>query len=289
MVLSMKKKWFFGVALCLLLLCAFSLYASKYLLQCSYYTIQDKRIRYPFRIVLLTDLHNSTFGEHNEKLIKKVLEQNPDIILITGDLINETEENLSIATELISSLSNEKPVYVSYGNHELGYEKKHGIDMAALYVDAGAKVLNYSFEEIDINGQTIRLGGIYGYCLAEKYLSTGEAKEEEVRFLKEFQDTSLYTILMCHMPVTWIMNNSLNEWNCNLVLCGHSHGGQIRIPFIGGLYAPDQGYFCGKEAGLYYSDDQSKVMLLSRGLGSNEKIPRLNNVPEIIVIDLIKE
>ena len=232
----------------------------------------------------LSDLHNGVFGEHNEKLIKKVLEQDPDIILITGDLINETEEDLSIAIELISSLSKEIPVYVSLGNHEIGYEKRHGVDIAALYENAGAKVLNFNYINIEINGQKIRLGGIY--CLAEKYLSTGEGKEEEVRFLKEFQDTSLYSVLMCHMPVTWIINNSLNEWDCDLVLCGHSHGGQIRIPFIGGLYAPDQGYFCGKEAGLYYSDDQSKIMLLSRGLGSNEKIPRINNMPEITVINV---
>ena len=285
----MKKKWFSAIVVCLLLLCVFSLYVSRYFLQCSYYTINDKRIEHPFRIVQLTDLHNSTFGTKNEKLVQKVLEQNPDIILITGDLINETEEDLSVAIDLISTLSKEKPVYVSYGNHEISYEKRFGIDIAARYTDAGAKMLNYRYEEININGQTIRLGGIYGYCLAEKYLSTGEAKEEEVRFLKDFQNTSLYTILMCHMPVTWIINNSLNEWDCDLVLCGHSHGGQIRIPFIGGLYAPDQGYFCGKEAGLYYSVDQDKAMLLSRGLGSNEKIPRMNNIPEVVVIDLIKE
>ncbi len=281
----MKKRYcFLIVFLCIVLFTAGSLYASKHFLQCSYYTIKNEKIEHPFRIVQLSDLHNSMFGEHNEKLIKKVLEQDPDIILITGDLVNETEEDLSIAIELISSLSKEKPVFVSLGNHEVGYEKRFGVDITSIYEKAGAKVFNFNYIDIEINGQKVRLGGIYGYCLAEKYLSTGEAKEEEIRFLKEFQDTSLYTILLCHMPVTWIINNSLDEWKCDLVLCGHSHGGQIRIPFIGGLYAPDQGYFCGKEAGLYYSNDQSRVMLLSRGLGSNEKIPRVNNIPEITTI-----
>ena len=286
----MKKRYVFLIAfLCIALFTAGSLYASKHFLQCSYYTIKNEKIEHSFRLVQLSDLHNSMFGEHNEKLIKKILEQDPDIILITGDLINETEEDLSVALELISSLSKEKPVYISLGNHEIGYEKRYGVDITVLYENAGAKVLNFSYIDIEINGQKIRLGGIYGYCLAEKYLSTGEAKEEEVRFLKEFQDTPLYTILMCHIPVTWIINDSLNQWGCDLILCGHSHGGQIRIPFIGGMYAPDQGYFCGKEAGLYYSDDQSKVMVLSRGLGSNEKVPRMNNIPEIIVIEFMKE
>ncbi len=282
----MKKKIFLSVLILLVSFSAFSLYASKHFLQCIYYTIQDERITHPFRIVQLTDLHNSVFGEHNEKLVTKVLEQEPDIILITGDLMNETEEDLSIALELISSLSKEKPVYVSYGNHEANYEKKYSVNIKELYEKAGARVLEYEYEDIEVNRQKIRLGGLYGYCLAEKYLKTGEAKKVEVDFLNDFQDTSLYTILMCHMPVTWIINNSLNEWDCDLVLCGHSHGGQIRFPFIGGLYAPDQGYFVGKEAGLYYSDDNKKIMILSKGLGSNEKIPRFNNLPEITVIDL---
>ena len=282
----MKKKLIALFLILLFILSCFDLYASKYFLQCSYYTIRDDRIKQSIRIVQLSDLHNSTFGEGNEKLINMVYKQNPDIILITGDLINDSEENLSIAINLISDLSSsEIPVYVSFGNHESNYEKRYDIDIASLYEKAGAKVLDFKYEDIEINGQKIRLGGIYGYCLAEKYKSKA-TKEGEVDFLKDFQNTSIYTILMCHLPVTWIINNSLNEWDCDLVLCGHAHGGQIRIPFIGGLYAPDQGFFCGKEAGLYYSNDQKKIMVLTRGLGNTEKIPRINNIPEILVLDL---
>lgn len=281
----MKKTILVTIVISLFLLTCFSLYSSKHFLQCSHYTISDDRIEHSFRIVQISDLHNSSFGKNNERLVSKILEQKPDIILITGDLINETEEDLSIAIGLISSLSSSKvPVYVSYGNHESNYEKIYATDITALYEKAGATVLNFAYEDIIINGQKIRLGGVYGYCLAEKY--KGEAKKEEVDYLKDFQNTPLYTLLMCHLPVTWIINNSLNEWDCDLVLSGHAHGGQIRIPFIGGLYAPDQGFFCGKEAGLYYSNDQSKIMLLSRGLGNTEKIPRINNIPEIVVIEM---
>ncbi len=283
----MKKKIFLTILIFPLLAICFSLYASKFFLECSYYTIQDDRIKHSFRIVQLSDLHNSVFGKNNEKLVRKVLEQEPDLILITGDLINDTEEDLSIALTLLSALTeSEIPVYVSYGNHESNYEAKWDTDIITAYENTGARVLHFAYEDIEVKGQKIRLGGIYGYCLPEKYLHSGPAKKEEVDFLKEFQDTSSYTILMCHMPVTWIKNNSLNEWDCDLVLCGHAHGGQIRIPFVGGLYAPDQGYWCGKEEGLYFSDDQTKIMLLTRGLGSTEKIPRLNNIPEIVVIDI---
>ncbi len=283
----MKKKVALTAIVLLILSTSFSLYASKRFLSCSYYSIEDERIAHPFRIVMLSDLHNSVFGKNNERLVRKVMEQDPDIVMITGDLVNETEKDLSIALGLIETLSKNVPVYVSLGNHEINFQKRYGTDISSIYEEAGAKVLDFEYEDVEVNGEMIRLGGVYGYCLAERYLSSGEAKADEVSFLKEFQDTDLYTILMCHMPVTWIINNSLNEWDCDLVMCGHAHGGQIRMPFVGGLYAPDQGYWCGKEMGLYYSNDQKKIMLLSRGLGSTEKIPRMNNIPEIVVIDMM--
>lgn len=282
----MKKKVLLILVSVLFLLGCFSLYASKHFLLCSHYGIEDERIENDFRIVLLSDLHNSVFGEGNKRLVEKVLEQEPDLILIAGDLLNENEEDLSVALELIRDLSASGiPLYVSYGNHEVGHETRYGSDITGLYEEAGAIVLDLAYEEIEVKGQLVRLGGIYGYCLAEKYESAA-TREGEVDFLKDFQDTDLYTILLCHMPVTWILNGSLNEWDCDLVLCGHAHGGQIRIPFVGGLYAPDQGYFCGKEEGFYYSEDGRKIMLLTRGLGSTEKIPRFNNIPEITVLDM---
>ena len=84
----------------------------------------------------------------------------------------------------------------------------------------------------------------------------------------------------------WIKNGSLDSYNIDLVLSGHSHGGQIIIPFIGGLYAPDQGWFVGKDWGIFNSEDNKKHLILTTGLGSNEKIPRFNNIPEIVLIIL---
>ena len=269
-------------------LVSFSIYTSKNWLECSYYEITSDRLSHDFRIVQLTDLHNSVFGENNEKLVSLVKQQDADMILITGDLLNEDEETTEIAVELIRQLVPAAPVYISLGNHEKGYENRYGTDITALYEETGAHVLEYAWEEISVNGQDIRLGGIYGYCLPERY-AVENNRRQEAEFLKEYQDTELYTILMCHMPVCWIINGSLDAWDVDCVFSGHSHGGQIQIPFIGGLYAPDQGWFCGKEYGIYDSKDGRKHMILSKGLGNTEKIPRVNNIPEVLVVDFKAE
>lgn len=266
---------------------AFSLALSHSALLGGYYSLEVPAFSDAVRIVQLTDLHNSIFGAHNGRLVEKVAAQEPDLILITGDLLNYNEERTDIATDLISQLTEIAPVYVSYGNHEAMFEKRFGSDLRKQYTDAGATVLEYDWEDITVNHQSIRIGGIYGYCMPGQYLKTGEASEAECVFLEDFQDTEAYTILLCHMPYSWIVQGSLDSWNVDLVLCGHVHGGQVRIPFVGGLWAPDQGWFPGKECGLYWSKDGSKAMLLSRGLGNTDKLPRLNNIPEVLVLDLL--
>ena len=273
----------------LIIFTGFEYYISTHCLISTNYSITSEKLDDSVRVVQLTDLHNSEFGSDNKRLAKKVAGQEPDLILITGDLLNSNEENTDIAVTLVECLSEIAPVYVSYGNHEKEYEIVHGVDMTALFEQAGAKVLEYSYEDIEVNGQQLRIGGIYGYCTPAKFMETKEADPEECAFLSEFQDTDLCTILLCHMPCSWIVNDGISEWDMDCVFAGHVHGGQIRIPFVGGLWAPDQGWFPGREAGLYYSDDGEKVMVLSRGLGSTEKIPRFNNVPEVVVVDIVPE
>lgn len=262
---------------------------SKYGLTVTKYETVSDRVSTPLRIVQITDLHNSEFGVDNKRLVQIINKQMPDLILITGDLLNSDSTVTDIATNLLWRLCEIAPVYVSLGNHEIEYEEKYAVDIKTLYESAGVTVLDKQYEDIAVNDQKIRLGGIYGYCVPDRYLKTGEANLEECNFLKDFQNTNYYSVLMCHMPVCWIENNGIDEWDIDLILAGHAHGGQIRIPFIGGLWAPDQGWFPGQERGLYYSSDNSKVMVLSRGLGSRELIPRFNNIPEIVVVDVMPE
>lgn len=286
----MKRKALFICLAVLILLgtaMLLSLFLSSYGLSVSRYSIAAPKLREPLRIVQLTDLHNSVFGAHNRRLVSKVAAQEPDLILITGDLLNANEERTDIATELIGQLKPIAPVYVSLGNHEVAHEKRYGTDLKELYSNAGAVVLEYDWAEIEVKGQKLRLGGLYGYCLPAALLKTKEARPEECAFLEAFQDTDAYTILLCHMPYSWIKKGSLNSWDVDCVLCGHIHGGQVRIPFVGGLWAPDQDWFPGRVCGLYRSKDESKAMLLSRGLGNTDKYPRFNNIPEILVLDLL--
>ncbi len=283
----MKRIFLLLSAAALLLAVLFSFLLSEHALSVSTYRVSVPSFTGPLRIVQLTDLHNSTFGAHNQRLVQKVAAQQPDLILITGDLLNYNEQRTDIAEELIRQLVPVAPVYVSFGNHEIAYMRNYGVDLRKLYSAAGATVLEYDRTDLAVNGQNIRLGGVYGYCMPGRFLKTGEAWESECMFLEDFQNTEAYTILLCHLPYSWIVYDSLDSWDVDLVLCGHVHGGQVRIPFIGGMWAPDQGWFPGWESGIYSSKEGNKVMVLSRGLGNTDKLPRFNNIPEILVLDLV--
>ena len=280
-----KRIWaLVGICIVVLML-GVSLSTSAHTLTTTHYTLSSTTIS-SLRIVQLTDLHNSEFGEDNARLVSTVRTQSPDLILLTGDLLNSDEQRTDIATDLIAKLCDIAPVYFSTGNHEIEYEERYGVDIDELYREAGAVVLEKEYQDITVKNQKIRLGGIYGYCLPGKYLETGEADPEETEFLEAFQDTDLPKILMCHMPVCWMINGSLDDWDVDYVFAGHLHGGEVILPFVGGLYGPDLGWLPGKLEGLYSSENGENTLILSRGLGTNEIIPRFNNIPEVMVVDI---
>lgn len=287
--MSLGKKRLLAVLLAILTLLAWGFFGSKYALELSNYVLSSPKLTAPIRVVQLTDLHNSEFGKNNERLVRMIQKQSPDVILLTGDMLNGDELRTEVAVGLIEQLAEIAPVYASFGNHEKANENVYGTDVGALYAQAGAHVLERTYEDVEIGGQTVRIGGIYGYCLPEKYLRTREAREKEVEYLHDFQQTDLLTLLLCHVPTSWIVNDNLEEWDVDVIFSGHVHGGQVRLPLIGGLYAPDQGLFPGRECGLFYSADHARVMVLSRGLGSGVGVPRFGNVPEIVVVDIVPQ
>lgn len=173
--------------------------------------------------------------------------------------------------------------------YELEYEQNYGTDITALYESAGATVLNYEYKDITINSQPLRIGGIYGYCLPDKYLETGEADPGECKFLWDFENTDRYKILLSHLPIAWLKNDGLEEWDIDCVFSGHLHGGQVILPGIGGVYAPDMGWFPGQLKGIFDSEDGKRHLVLSSGLGNTELVPRFNNIPEIACVELMPD
>ena len=282
----MKKKIWIAL-LCLCALLGLELYRSNRTLQLEYEQVQVEKLIQPLRIVHLADLHNSEFGENNQDLIDLVASQQPDMILFTGDLVTGWEKDTAVAMDLTEELVKIAPVYVSIGNHEQQHENQFGSDLTGMLRYRGAKVMEFSYEDITLKEQNLRIGGISGYCVPEIYLRTGEAKIEECEFLRDFQDTERCTMLMAHMPACWILNDGISYWDADLVFSGHTHGGQFRLPGIGGVYGPDMGWFPGWLEGQYPSADGSKTMILSRGLGSSVQLPRLNNPPQVLVVDLV--
>lgn len=243
------------------------------------YSITSKKMAGEFRILLISDLHNAEFGKNNEELLRQMKKAEPDLICMAGDMLNGDEPESDILVNLIEQASAIASVCVSYGNHEAEYEERYGTDLRPLLKEAGAYVLEQDYLDAEINGQPVRIGGLYGYAMPTQPGFDGE----EQRFLEEFQDTEALKILLCHMPAAWIQWNSLEFWDVDLVLSGHTHGGQIKVPFLGGAYAPDQGWFPGFTDGRM--DREGRTLIVTSGLGSEGWIPRVNNRPEMVLID----
>lgn len=249
----------------------------------------DANINSDIRIVQLTDLHNAEFGSHNSALIEMVQEQNPDLIVITGDMINKEEKDISVILDLIKELSRVCDVYYGFGNHEVAWNKNNGNQLAEKLENAGAIVVNTAYKDIEVKNVPIRIAGYMGYY-GTPHMTTNDSTQQEVEnsFMREFENTDRYKILLDHIPTSWVDWKYMDKYPVDLVLCGHYHGGLIRIPFINrGLYAPYVGKFPKNIKGKY--EGKYGTCILSAGLGNEHMIPRINNPPEIVVVDLVSK
>ena len=268
----------------LILACLASIWVSYNWLTVSHFTVQSSKISEPFRIVLISDLHEHQFGRDNEKLAEKIREQSPDLIIIDGDMINGDSENADTAVELVRALKETAPVYYSFGNHEYSYMEAGHEDLTEELEAAGAVVLNYQSIDIDVKGNPVRLGGLYEYGF-ETGMQSEEENERAIPYLEEYADTDRYLIMCAHRPESFYPWDMADQWGIDLVLSGHLHGGQVIIPGVGGLYNSLDGFFPKFDYGQYKLGDSD--MVITRGLGSNPKmLPRFNNPPEIAVVEV---
>lgn len=285
----MKKivKILFIIIAILFLACLTSIWLSYNWLTVSNFTVTSNKISEPFRIVLISDLHDHQFGKNNEKLAEKIREQSPDLIIIDGDMINADSENADTAVEVVRALKEIAPVYYSYGNHEYAYMEAGHTDLQAELEEAGAVVLNYQNMDIEIKGNPIRLGGLYEFGF-ETGMQSEEENQRALSYLEKYVDTDRYLIMCAHRPDSFDPWDTADDWGIDLVLSGHLHGGQVIIPGIGGLYSQLEGFLPQYDYGQYKLGDSD--MIITRGLGSNPKIlPRFNNLPEIAVVDVYTE
>ena len=268
----------------LILACLASIWVSYNWLTVTLFTVWSSKISEPFRIVLVSDLHEHQFGRDNEKLAEKIREQSPDLIVIDGDMINGDSENADTAVELVRALKEAAPVYYSFGNHEYSYMEAGHEDLTEELEAAGAVVLNYQSIDIDVKGNQIRLGGLYEYGF-ETGMQSEEENERAIPYLEEYADTERYLIMCAHRPESFYPWDMADQWGIDLVLSGHLHGGQVIIPGVGGLYNSLDGFFPKFDYGQYKLGDSD--MAITRGLGSNPKmLPRFNNPPEIAVVEV---
>lgn len=238
------------------------------------------------RLAVLGDLHDHEFGEHNRELAEKVKEQEPDLILLLGDMLNGSSSSASVPLELIELLKETAPVYYALGNHELEYEEKGHPELIRELEEAGAEVLEKEYVDLTVGGVKLRLGGMYEYAFGLNGNNDALAAPEDVLdFLMEFQDTDRLKIMMSHRPDSFIFGDASQVWDIDLVISAHNHGGQVVLPFAGGLYGGDQGWFPQYAHGLYEKDNLR--LFITSGLGTDrEKFPRFNNPPEIAVLDV---
>lgn len=253
-----KKRALTGVLLLLILLTVYvlsSLWISKNYLAVREYTVHTGGNEAGFRAVVIGDLHDHEFGEENETLVKTIEEQNPDLILMAGDMLNADSVSPAVPVTLIEQLKDIAPVYYALGNHEIEYMEQTGENLAEELTAAGAVVLDKAYVDLETEGVSIRLGGMYDYAFGTDR-ETGEnlasaAPEDTAAFLQEFQDTDRLKIMLAHRPDSFIFGDASEVWDADLVISAHDHGGQVVLPFLGGVYGGDQGWFPKYIHGLY--------------------------------------
>lgn len=275
----MFRKLLFFIAVMIAI--AIFLYANNHWLQTTNYTIESAEIPDSFdgfRIVQLSDLHDSLFGEGQEKLVREVEQLKPDVVFITGDLIDSNRFDLGQSLELVENLVQFADVYYVTGNHEVATQRVEEIEAAV--AAAGGHVLSDESVKLTKEGESIALIGIEDpltRSVSEDPAVVREAIEEATVNVPEDE----YKILLSHRPEFF---DTYVQMEMDATFSGHAHGGQVRIPGVGGLNAPGQGWFPEYTAGKHISGDH--LMIISRGLG-NSLIPyRVFNRPEIVFVTL---
>jgi len=226
-----------------------------------------------WRVLQLSDVHGAVYGKDNGRLLRKAWEANPDVIVITGDLVNKRTDLSDIET-LLRGLTALAPVYYVTGNHEWGSGLLESLDV--LFQRYGVCRLKNEYLFLERNGDRIVLAG------AEDPNGRRDMERPDALSARIRRDCPEDFILMLAHRNSW--PREYPDLPIDLVLCGHAHGGVIRLPGLGGVLGPSRTFFPGYDSGVYQAETYR--MLVSRGLGNSNFIPRFLNNPELVLVTL---
>lgn len=283
--LELTKKKVIILSVMIILLTVFCIFQNKHLTVSEYTFTSDKVSEETdgLRIVQISDLHNAKFGKNNKRLIEKISQQHPDMIVITGDIVDSSHTDIDCAVDLCVELSKLCPCYYITGNHEMWLDSSEKEQLYSGIKNSGVRILDdetvYPFDDMALTG------------LDDESLYNGTLQ----KLSQDIAPEKLH-IVLAHEPQ--YLEEEYVQSSPDLIITGHAHGGQIRLPFIGGLVAPDQGFFPEYTAGDYHciscTDDTSEqdteiTMYVSRGLGNSVIPVRIFNYPEINVLIMSKK
>ena len=251
-------------------------------LQLNAYTISSEELPDAFdgyRIAHVSDLHNAEMGDDNEKLLAMLRAAEPDMIAITGDMIDSRNTDVDVALAFAEKAMQIAPCYYVTGNHEARVseydELKAGLEAC------GVIVLENERMQIEMSGEFITILGVDDPSFNTDYLFGDSASVVSNTLAEISTEDDAFTVLLSHRPELF---DTYADSGMNLVLSGHAHGGQFRLPFVGGLVAPNQGVFPKYDSGIF--TENATNMIVSRGIGNSLLPFRFNNRPEVILVEL---
>ena len=284
--MSRKRVWAVALALAGVALTALVLWLAwgNQALTVTRLTVVSQQLPAPFsgfRIAQVSDLHNAQFGPDNQDLLALLEVEHPDLILLTGDLVDSRRTDLEIAIAFGTRAAQIAPTYYVPGNHEARLSHQDLETLRQGLESGGVIVLENRSEPLERDGAYITLAGVYDPNFYTDYLMNDSALVMDSLLSGQDLEQQDYTVLLSHRPE---LLDTYAAHPVDLVFAGHAHGGQIRLPGIGGLAAPDQGLFPKYDAGLY--TQEGTQMVVSRGLGNSIFPLRVNNRPELVLVEL---
>ena len=268
-----KKHWWILPVLAILVALALIALDERLILRT--YTVASPKLTAEVRLAVVTDIHSSDNADH---VVAMVASCAPDAVLMVGDMFDDDTQNRPTerTLSLMRQLSAQYPCYYVSGNHEAWTG-----EMDALYQqteEAGVTVLRMSSGVLTVRGQRIALCGIPDPY--EMVFSGAPDTEEQLRQAMKNVDSADFTVLLAHRPE---LLAKYAQFPFDLVVSGHAHGGQVRIPgVLNGLYAPNQGWFPKLAGGAYTQD--GTTLIVSRGLAVRTRLPRIFNRPEVVLV-----